>query len=151
MKTVGVLMIIFSSFSLGLSYVNKMKKQINVLSDLLLFCNNLKTSISYQLVSINDFIQSIDSDEYKNLDFLNEISDFDNITLDLSKEENMRISCFFSSLGKYDMKNQINEIEYFMAFLNSKLEERKSEFNQKSKITMVLSFSVGAVISLVIM
>ncbi len=48
------------------------------------------------------------------------------------------------------MKNQINEIDYFIAFLNLKSEERKQQYNQKSKLCMVMSFSIGAVISLVI-
>lgn len=151
MKIIGALMIIFSSISFGLYYRNCMKKQIKILNELLLFCTDLKTAISFKLVTVGDFINSIDlNNEYKNLDFLSDVSCADNISLDLSKEENDRISKFFSTLGKYDMKNQINEIDYFIAFLNLKSEERKQQYNQKSKLCMVMSFSIGAVISLVI-
>lgn len=149
MKAMGVFMVLFSSVSFGLCLNSRMKRQIDTLKDLLLFSNNLKTAISYQLVSINDFIHSIGSNEYKNLDFLDDISGFENISLDLSNEENNRIANFFSSLGKFDVKNQISEIEYFMIFLNSKIEERNRYYNQKSKITMVLCISIGAVASIV--
>lgn len=66
----------------------------------------------------------------------------------LSQEENKAIGSFFYSLGKYDVDNQIKQIEFFKEYMSSSLRKYEEMYKSKAKIYLSLGFSFGIVITL---
>lgn len=68
----------------------------------------------------------------------------------LNDEENEAIGHFFYSLGKFDVQNQIKQIEFFKEYMSSAVRKYEEEYKSKSKIYVSIGFSFGTVIALVL-
>ena len=90
--------------------------------------------------------------KFKNLDYVGQ----DMLLLEqsaktpLSQEENRTIGSFFYSLGKYDVDNQIKQIEFFKEYMSSSMRKYEEMYKSKAKIYLSLGFSFGIVITLVL-
>ena len=146
-------MIIASSVMSGLYLIKVARERVMICDELLVFCNMLKTDISTRRTPLEIFIAGLrDNPSFSHISFLNSdifISD-KQIRSPLKSDDNRRISEFLFSLGKYDTKAQINEIEFFSSYIEKRKDEYEEVCKSKSRLCFTLCLCVGCVISLML-
>lgn len=128
---------------------NSIKKKINL-------CRALVDTANYILPEIKlkqtPPCEILASERLKSLDFVGQ----DMLLVEqkaktpLNDEENEAIGHFFYSLGKFDVQNQIKQIEFFKEYMSSAVRKYEEEYKSKSKIYVSVGFSFGTVIALVL-
>lgn len=146
-------MIIISSAMSGVYLIKISRDRVRVCDELLIFCDMLKSDISSRRTPLDVLIKSIgDNASLSHLGFIND--DFFNKREDVSsvlrQQDNRRISDFLLSLGGYDAPEQINEIDFFISFISSRRSEYENVCKTKSRLYFTLCFSVGCVVSLML-
>lgn len=128
---------------------NSIKKKINL-------CRALVDTANYILPEIKlkqtPPCEILVSERLKSLDFVGQ----DMLLVEqkaktpLNDEENEAIGHFFYTLGKFDIQNQIKQIEFFKEYMSTAVRKYEEEYKSKSKIYVSIGFSFGTVIALVL-
>lgn len=123
------------------------KRKIKTCRELIDLVNYILPEIKLRQTSAYDLFAS---SQFKKLDYIGQdmlITEQSAKTM-LSQEENKVIGSFFYSLGKYDVENQIKQIEFFKEYMTSSLRKYEEMYKSKAKIYLSLGFSFGIVITL---
>lgn len=123
------------------------KAKINVCRELVDLANYILPEIKLKQTSAFDLFES---SKFKNLDYVGQdmLCFEQSAKTPLSQEENRAIGSFFYSLGKYDIDNQIKQIEFFKEYMSSSMRKYEEMYKSKAKIYLSLGFSFGIVITL---
>ena len=128
---------------------NSIKKKINLCRALIDVANYILPEIKLRQTLPCEILAS---ERLKSLDFVGQdmLLDEQKANTPLNDEENETIGRFFYSLGKYDVHNQIKQIEEFKEYMASAMRKYEEEYKSKSKIFISVGFSFGTVIALVL-
>lgn len=123
------------------------KAKIKVCRELIDLANYILPEIKLRQTSAYDLFAS---SQFKNLDYVGQdmLLSEQFAKTPLSQEENKAIGSFFYSFGKYDVENQIKQIEFFKEYMLSSLRKYEEMYKSKAKIYLSLGFSFGIVITL---
>lgn len=128
---------------------NRIKDKINLCQALIDVSDYILPEIKLRQTSVFELLKS---PRVSQLDFVGQ----DMLTVcqkpntPLNDEENKAVGEFFYSLGKYDVANQIKQIEYFKAYMSKALNKYEEMYKSKAKIYITFSLSFGMVLSLVL-
>ena len=149
MKLAGAVIIILSSLMTGIYMTENIKAKIKICRELVDLANYILPEIKLKQTSAFDLFES---SKFKNLDYVGQdmLIFEQSAKTPLSQEENRSIGSFFYSLGKYDVDNQIKQIEFFKEYMSSSLRKYEEMYKSKAKIYLSLGFSFGIVITLVL-
>ncbi|WP_297127955.1 stage III sporulation protein AB [uncultured Eubacterium sp.] len=128
---------------------NSIKKKINLCRALIDVANYILPEIKLKQTPPCEILAS---ERLKSLDFVGQdmLLAEQKANTPLNDEENETIGRFFYSLGKYDVHNQIKQIEEFKEYMASAMRKYEEEYKSKSKIFISVGFSFGTVIALVL-
>ena len=68
----------------------------------------------------------------------------------LSKDENNELAIFIHSLGKSDLKSQVNIVNSFCEYIKEVKTKYSDMYASKSKVYLAMGFSLGLVLSLIL-
>lgn len=139
-------MIVMSSTLIGVYHSKKIKQQAFLCECLYDFSNTALLEIRYNHTSVIELIKK------SSLDFIGQDMLKNRVIPDteLSNEENQRIGEFIYNLGKYDIQNQIAQIESFKNYISTVKEKYEKRYISKSKLYLSLGMSFGLIVSLMI-
>ena len=133
------------------------KDKFDFYNNLKLFLQQFKINISFRQAKINEFLSTIKPkkqfkvfiDEYKSYLKTNEIN-LSNLKL-LENEEKEELVTLVSSIGKFDAKTEINQLDNFLTTLELKLNKSMEDKNKISPMIIKLSllFAIGLAILLI--
>ena len=128
---------------------NSIKKKINLCRALIDVANYILPEIKLRQTLP---CKILESERLKSLGFVGQdmLLAEQKANTPLNDEENETIGRFFYSLGKYDVHNQIKQIEEFKEYMASAMRKYEEEYKSKSKIFISVGFSFGTVIALVL-
>lgn len=123
------------------------KRKINICLDLVALTNYILPEIKLKQTSVSDLFAS---SEFEKLDFVGQdmLLSEQSAKTPLSDDENKIIGNFFYSLGKYDVDNQIKQIEVFREYMTESQRKYEEMYKSKAKIYLSLSFSFGIIVTL---
>ncbi len=123
------------------------KRKINVCRDLVALTNYILPEIKLKQTSVFDLFAS---SEFEKIDFVGQdmLLSEQSAKTPLSDDENKIIGGFFYSLGKYDVDNQIKQIEAFREYMTESQRKYEEMYKSKAKIYLSLSFSFGVIVTL---
>lgn len=123
------------------------KRKIKICNELLSLTNYILPEIKLKQTSAFDLFASR---KFEELDYIVQDMLFSeqSAKTPLSNDENKMIGSFFYSLGKYDVDNQIKQIEVFREYISASRRKYEEMYKSKAKIYLSLGFSFGIIISL---
>ncbi len=123
------------------------KRKIKICNELLSLTNYILPEIKLKQTSAFDLFTSR---KFEELDYIGQDMLFSeqSAKTPLSNDENKMIGSFFYSLGKYDVDNQIKQIEVFREYIYASRRKYEEMYKSKAKIYLSLGFSFGIIISL---
>lgn len=123
------------------------KRKINICRDLVALTNYILPEVKLKQTSVSDLFAS---SEFEKLDFVGQdmLLSEQSAKTPLSDDENKIIGNFFYSLGKYDVDNQIKQIELFREYMTESQRNYEEMYKSKAKIYLSLSFSFGVIVTL---
>lgn len=123
------------------------KRKINICLDLVALTNYILPEIKLKQTSVSDLFAS---SEFEKFDFVGQdmLLSEQSAKTPLSDDENKIIGKFFYSLGKYDVDNQIKQIEVFREYMTESQRKYEEMYKSKAKIYLSLSFSFGIIVTL---
>ena len=126
---------------------NKLQQKITVCTSLYDMANYLLPEIKIKQTPVMDLLKSC---PVSNLDFINEqmIKYETPAITPLSAEENDAIGRFVYSFGKYDVNNQIAQIEEFKQYILGLKCKYEELYKTKSRLYIVTGLSFGIIVSL---
>lgn len=68
----------------------------------------------------------------------------------LSKEENIKIKNFLDSIGKFDAKNEVQNIEFYKIYLNNQKQKCSIDYDKKSGLALKLSILIGILLCILL-
>ncbi len=131
----------------GIYLTENIKRKINICCDLVALTNYILPEIKLKQTSVSDLFAS---PEFEKLDFAGQdmLLSEQSAKTSLSDDENKIIGGFFYSLGKYDVENQIKQIEAFREYMTESQRKYEEMYKSKAKIYLSLSFSFGIIVTL---
>lgn len=131
-------MIVFSSTYIGICFVNKIKKQIELCNVIIDFCEDTICKVRMYHTPMTNIVD--DNPKYKNI-----ISQ-----KYLSKEETKVIEDYFSAFGKCDIDNEIRGLETLKIKFEKSKNSYEMELSKKSKVYLSLGAGVGIIVSIIL-
>ncbi len=149
MKLLIVIIVSMCVFLLGLMFTNYYKHKLIIFSDVVKFCNLLSSSIRFNKLTIVEFIK-FNNDNFSS-DFVKILNDYfiDGKEINcnyLTLKEIENITRFFKSLGKHDVKGEVENIENNKVFFNS----IKTEIKNNNDRIGVLGVKLGVLGALLV-
>ncbi len=131
----------------GIYLTESIKRKINICRDLVALTNYILPEVKLKQTSVSDLFAS---SEFEKLDFVGQdmLLSEQSAKTPLSDDENKIIGNFFYSLGKYDVDNQIKQIELFREYMTESQRNYEEMYKSKAKIYLSLSFSFGVIVTL---
>jgi len=131
------------------------KEKFDFYSNLKIFLQHFKINVSFKQEKVIDFLNKIKAKKqfnlfiksYKNYLKTNEIN-FKEIKL-LDEEEKQSLENIIKSIGSFDAKNEINQLDMFLIEIESKL--KKAETDKAKLCPMILKLSLLFAIGLAIL
>ena len=94
-------------------------------------------------------MQNFDSDSFENL-WKNAFLDA-YIETGITSEENSMIINFGKEIGKYDISEQINYINYSLDFFQNHIKDALNNLNSKGKLPIIIGVCLGFAVALILM
>ena len=131
----------------GIYLTESIKRKINICRDLVALTNFILPEVKLKQTSVSDLFAS---SEFEKLDFVGQdmLLSKQSAKTPLSDDENKIIGGFFYSFGKYDVDNQIKQIEVFREYMTESQCKYEEMYKSKAKIYLSLSFSFGIIVTL---
>jgi stage III sporulation protein AB len=152
-KFAGIVCLIISTTSLGYHFSNDLKQKILVCRQLSVMCDLLLIDLGYTVTPIYQLLDKVLNDERLNkLNFISfdNVKKYKNVESCLAYSDNQELSNFLYSLGKSDVKSQINLITGFKEYINIREADYNTQYSKNSKLYLSFGFFGGVVISLVL-
>lgn len=162
-KVLGCILIVFSSASIGLNHIGKLKNRVSALCEIIEFINIIKIKIGYELCDIPNMFESL-SDKYliaqncskhlKNETSLksawyNSVDEYKEKYYLKSQDIDL-LKDFCVCLGQTDIEGQISNFNMYSKLIEQNLEEAKEDINDKSKVIFSTSMFAGLLISILL-
>lgn len=150
MKIFLILVICISIFYLGVCFSKYYKKKLVFFNNLLNFCEILESQIQFKKITINQIIvENLNSFDFEFKQFLNEYylkNNYNYSCMFLNSNENLIVKKFFKSLGKFDVKGEINNLKNQQNLLKIK----QAEINDKNNKIGVLGTKLGSLCAILV-
>lgn len=157
MKLVLIIVLICVIMIIATALSNQYKDKYDFYNNLINFLNQFKINISFKQEKIIQFLNKVKAkkqftlfiDAYK--DYLNSGKlDLTKITL-LDCEEILELEEIIKSLGKYDIKTELTQLDLFISKMKIKQEKANEDKNKLCPMIIKLSllFAVGLAIILI--
>lgn len=150
MKIFLILVICISIFYLGVCFSKYYKKKLIFFNNLLNFCEILESQIQFKKITINQIIvENLNSFDFEFKQFLNEYylkNNYNYSCMFLNSNENLIVKKFFKSLGKFDVKGEINNLKNQQNLLKIK----QAEINDKNNKIGVLGTKLGSLCAILV-
>ena len=149
MKLIGSLLIILASVVSSFFYEKNLKENLKNTVEICELIKYIKSKIEYFSTSINEILQSYETDNCHIKEYVLKKDKFNCSYLDKSVVN--QVNDFFDKLGKGYKKEQITLCDYTISLLESSVTNLKENYPKKAKLFRSLSlfFAIGCVIILI--
>ena len=157
MKWILIIILIFIIMLIAHAVSEQYKEKFNFYENLKTFLNQFKINIAFKQEKIIDFLEKTKSKKQFNL-FINEYKNYlstNEINLDqikiLDNDEKNQLENIVKSIGKFDAKNEINQLDMFIVEIDNKLKKAENDKNKLCPMILKLSllFAIGLAILLI--
>ena len=156
-KWILIVVLIAVIMLIAYSVSEQIKDKYDFFNNLKLFLNQFKINVSFRQEKINEFLQKNNSKKQFKL-FIEEYSNFlktGELNLEkikvLDDDDKDILQDIVKNVGKYDAKNEINQMDSFLATVDVKLVKANEDKNKLCPMIIKLSllFSIGLAILLI--
>ena len=156
-KWILIIVLIVVIMLIAYSVSEQIKDKYDFFNNLKLFLNQFKINVSFRQEKINEFLQKNNSKKQFKL-FIEEYSNFlktGEINLEkikvLEDDDKDILQDIVKNVGKYDAKNEINQMDSFLATVDVKLVKANEDKNKLCPMIIKLSllFAIGLAILLI--
>ncbi len=156
-KWILIVVLIVVIMLIAYSVSEQIKDKYDFFNNLKLFLNQFKINVSFRQEKINEFLQKNNSKKQFKL-FIEEYSNFlktGELNLEkikvLDDDDKDILQDIVKNVGKYDAKNEINQMDSFLATVDVKLVKANEDKNKLCPMIIKLSllFSIGLAILLI--
>lgn len=153
MKLAGVSVLTLSGILVGLTLCADIKRKIKICNQLIKLCEMLLVEFSFRQPPIIEAVKniikrcSLDSISFIDDEYFYSVKVTDT---PLSKDENNELAIFIHSLGKSDLKSQVNIVNSFCEYIKEVKTKYSDMYASKSKVYLAMGFSLGLVLSLIL-
>ncbi|MBQ8076954.1 MAG: stage III sporulation protein AB [Eubacterium sp.] len=152
MKFAGLITVIISTCTVGVTMYDNSRKRLLICRELVLFCNSLKRDFMYRATPINLLIEQVIDDSN-----LIHIKRFVQTVLSgekppmfpLTNSENKEVVSFLNALGKSDRKTQIALVESFCDYISKEEELHRKSHTKNARLYLSFGVFSGVLIALV--
>ena len=163
LKSIGCILIMFSSVQIGLNYIKNIKSRESALCEIYEFINIIKIKTTYELCDLPDVFRKF-SDKYLIADYTskylndgNTLKTAWNRSVDeyaekkhLKPEDIKLLKDFSVCLGQTDIEGQISNFDMYLKFIENSKDEAKNEIVNKSKVIFSTSIFAGLLVSILV-
>lgn len=156
-KWILIIVLIVVIMLIAYSVSEQIKDKYDFFNNLKLFLNQFKINVSFRQEKINEFLKKNNSKKQFKL-FIEEYSNFlktGELNLEkirvLEDDDKDILQDIVKNIGKYDAKNEINQMDSFLATVDVKLVKANEDKNKLCPMIIKLSllFSIGLAILLI--
>ncbi len=156
-KWILIIVLIVVIMLIAYSVSEQIKDKYDFFNNLKLFLNQFKINVSFRQEKINEFLQKNNSKKQFKL-FIEEYSNFlktGELNLEkikvLDDDDKDILQDIVKNVGKYDAKNEINQMDSFLATVDVKLVKANEDKNKLCPMIIKLSllFAIGLAILLI--
>lgn len=156
-KWILIIVLIVVIMLIAYSVSEQIKDKYDFFNNLKLFLNQFKINVSFRQEKINEFLQKNNSKKQFKL-FIEEYSNFlktGELNLEkikvLEDDDKDILQDIVKNVGKYDAKNEINQMDSFLATVDVKLVKANEDKNKLCPMIIKLSllFAIGLAILLI--
>lgn len=156
-KWILIIVLIVVIMIIAYSVSEQIKDKYDFFNNLKLFLNQFKINVSFRQEKINEFLQKNNSKKQFKL-FIEEYSNFlktGELNLEkikvLEDDDKDILQDIVKNVGKYDAKNEINQMDSFLATVDVKLVKANEDKNKLCPMIIKLSllFAIGLAILLI--
>ena len=156
-KWILIIVLIVVIMLIAYSVSEQIKDKYDFFNNLKLFLNQFKINVSFRQEKINEFLQKNNSKKQFKL-FIEEYSNFlktGELNLEkikvLDVDDKDILQDIVKNVGKYDAKNEINQMDSFLATVDVKLVKANEDKNKLCPMIIKLSllFAIGLAILLI--
>lgn len=146
-------LIVIASTYLGIAKSNTLILRKNTLQDFVLILKNLICRLSYT----SDCLTDVFNDVFTDFDFNEQapfLSQWEQLLISyshkLKKSDISLLLQFGTTLGCSDLSTQIKHINMYIELLNKQIDDAQHQIDTKSRLYRVFGFSLGTVISILL-
>lgn len=163
-KLIGAVLLIASSFSVGISMSKSLYRRRTFLKSFIVFIDNLATHIRYNTDDIFRLVSICSgSEELRCFDYFDKPHNepFEKIwsksvltiprAYALTKSDTDLLLEFGSQLGKTDIDGQLKHIKLYKTFFANQLSEAEEAISKKSKLYKTMGLFAGSAAALMMM
>ena len=157
MKIFLIIILIFLIMLIARAFSEQYKDRYDFFYNLKSFLNHLRLNISFNQDKIGSFLIKIEAkkqfkafiNSYQNYLKTNTLT-FDEIIV-LDDSDKIILTDIIKNVGKFDVKNEINQLENFLLIVDEKLEKAKADKEKLCPMILKLSllFAIGLSIILI--
>lgn len=157
MKWFLIIVLIFVIMLIAHALSEQYKEKFDFYTNLKAFFNQFKINIAFKQNKIIDFLNNIKPKKQFKLfihsykEYLNSnVISFEDIKI-LDAEEKLELENIIKSIGKYDAKNEIMQLDGFLLQIENKLKKAEEDKNKLCPMILKLSllFAIGLAIILI--
>lgn len=157
MKWILIIVLISAIMLIAFSLSEQIKDRYDFYQNLKLFLNQFKINISFRQEKIVDFLKKTNSKKQFKL-FVQEYESYlktGSMNLEkikvLDHEDREILLDIMKNIGRYDVKNELGQIDSFLATIDVKLKKALDDKNKLSPMILKLSllFAIGLAILLI--
>lgn len=157
MKWILIIVLISAIMLIAFSLSEQIKDRYDFYQNLKLFLNQFKINISFRQEKILDFLKKTNSKKQFKL-FVQEYESYlktGSMNLEkikvLDHEDREILLDIMKNIGRYDVKNELGQIDNFLATIDVKLKKALDDKNKLSPMILKLSllFAIGLAILLI--
>ena len=157
MKWILIIVLISAIMLIAFSLSEQIKDRYDFYQNLKLFLNQFKINISFRQEKILDFLKKANSKKQFKL-FVQEYESYlktGSMNLEkikvLDHEDREILLDIMKNIGRYDVKNELGQIDSFLATIDVKLKKALDDKNKLSPMILKLSllFAIGLAILLI--
>lgn len=157
MKWILIIVLISAIMLIAFSLSEQIKDRYDFYQNLKLFLNQFKINISFRQEKILDFLKKANSKKQFKL-FVQEYESYlktGSMNLEkikvLDQEDREILLDIMKNIGRYDVRNELGQIDSFLATIDVKLKKALDDKNKLSPMILKLSllFAIGLAILLI--
>lgn len=163
LKTVGCILIVVSSTTIGLNYINNLKSRVTALNEISEFMSLIKIKMEYELCDIPNILNSLSDKHFVAQRCFMHIKSGSSLKsawhksadeyaekLHLKQEDKRLLNDFCACFGQTDIDGQISNFNMYSELIEKNLNEAKAELANKSKVILSTSIFAGILITILL-
>lgn len=156
MKVVLIVVLIIVVMIISFSVAGQYKDRCDFYYNLKLFLNKLKLNLSYKQDKLKDFLKTTNSQKQFKI-FINDYDcylktgnlNLSNIKI-LDSDEIIQLETYIKSIGNYDAKNELGQLDTFLVEIENKLEKVNEDKKKLYPIIIKLSFLFAIALGIIL-